>query len=87
MDPEGWLSLALVGSTPAPANRLSVGASKTLAGAVTRIPADLHFLNHILELFDVFYVFGCLLDLAKGARLTLNGLLLLFHSLGEPCQV
>ena len=87
MDPEGRLSLALVGNTPAPSNCLNVGASKTLAGAVTRIPADLHFLNHLLELFDVFYVFGCLLDLAKGASLTIDGLFLLFHALGEPCQV
>jgi hypothetical protein len=87
MDPKGRLSLALVGSTPAPANRLSVGASKALGGAVTRIPAELHVPNHLLKLFDVFYVFGCLLNLAKGARLTLDGLLLLFHALGEPCQV
>jgi len=87
MDPEGRLSLALVGSTPAPPNRLGVGASKALGGAVTRIPAELHIPNHLLKLFDVFDVFACLLDLAKSASLTLNGLLLLFHSLGEPCQV
>jgi hypothetical protein len=87
MDTKGRLSLALVGSTTPPSNCLGVGASKTLAGAVTRNPAELHVSNHLLKLFDVFYVFGCLLDLAKGASLTIDSLLLLFHALGEPCQV
>ena len=88
MDPKGRLSLTFVGSTSTPpSNILDVRARKALAWAVTGISTDLHSSNHLLKFFDVFDVFGCLLDLAKSASLTLNGLLLIFDAFGEPCQV
>ncbi len=82
MDPKGRLSLAFVSSTSTPTNVLDVRASKALAWAVIRIPTNLHVPNHLLKFFDVFDVFGCFLDLAKSASLTLNGLLLIFNALG-----
>jgi hypothetical protein len=87
MNPKGRLSLPFVGSTSTHTDVLDVRTSKALDRAVTRIPTDLHVPYHLLKFFDVLDVFGSFLDLAKGASLAFNGLLLVFHAFGKLCQV